>query len=218
LGLGLRALFILLGVILGLHTLVYLNFDPTYGFLKLKAAAVESGWYLPFYYSHVLTGGLILITGFAQFSIRIRKRFPRWHRLAGYFYVMGIIFFSGPGGMVMSLFINRGPVVLTSFIVQCSLWILFTAIAFQKIKKRQIDEHEAYMIRSFALTLAAITLRIYIFVASWFTDLNQPEAYAILSWASWLPNLLIGEWIIRKKITSRLNIIQRKNAVETTAA
>jgi hypothetical protein len=69
------------------------------------------------------------------------------------------------------------------------------------------------MIRSFSLTLAAITLRIYIFAASWFVDLGQPLAYAILAWLSWLPNLLAAEWIIRKKITSPGLIFSRQEAV-----
>ena len=101
----------------------------------------------------------------------------------------------------MSFFINRGMMVSASFVVQCSLWIYFTLTAFQEIKRGNVISHEQWMTRSFSLTLAAITLRIYIFAASWFVDLNQPVAYAMLAWLSWLPNLMVAELIIRKKIT-----------------
>jgi hypothetical protein len=194
-------LFILLGVILALNTFSYLNFDPTYGFLRLKQEAVATGWYLPFYYSHVFTGGVILIAGFIQFSRKVRTRWPSVHRRTGYVYVIGILFLAAPGGMAMSFFIDRGAMVSASFVMQCSLWIYFTLTAFQEIKNGNVVSHEHWMIRSFSLTLAAITLRIYIFTASWFADLNQPVAYAILAWSSWLPNLLVAELIIRKKIT-----------------
>ena len=49
------------------------------------------------------------------------------------------------------------------------------------------------MWRSFSLTAAAITVRMYIFICSYFTDLSEPTAYAILSWLSWLPNLMAIE-------------------------
>jgi hypothetical protein len=198
------AIFLLLGILLAANTLTYLNFDPTYGFLRLKEDAIATGWYLPFYYAHVLTGGVILAAGFLQFSNRIRRNWKSIHRTAGYIYVIGILFLAAPGGMVMSFFINRGPLVLLSFVIQCSLWIYFTTTAFQLIKKGRVEEHRRWMIRSFALTLAAITLRIYIFAASWIIDLNQPAVYAAIALCSWIPNFLIAELIIRKKITSAL--------------
>jgi hypothetical protein len=199
-------LFVLLGVLLGLNTFTYLNFDPTYGFLKLKQEAIATGWYLPFYYSHIFIGGLVLIAGFIQFNRNIRIKFSLVHRRCGYLYVFGILFLAAPGGMVMSFFINRGPMVLLSFITQCSLWIYFTAGAFRKITQRKVGEHEEWMMRSFALTLAAITLRIYIFVGSFYFDLNQPTAYAVLAWSSWVPNILFTEYTILRKVTSGASV------------
>jgi hypothetical protein len=195
-------LFVLLGVLLGLNTFTYLNFDPAYGFLKLKQEAIATGWYLPFYYSHIFTGGLVLLAGFIQFNRSIRRKFPAIHRACGYFYVFGILLLAAPGGMVMSFFINRGPMVLLSFITQCWLWVYFTAVAFRKITQGKVGEHEEWMMRSFALTLAAITLRIYIFMASFYFDLNQPTAYAVLAWSSWVPNILLVEYTIHRKVTS----------------
>ena len=191
-------LIVALGAALALNALTYINFDPQYGFLKLKQQAIATGWYLPAYYSHVLISALILLSGFFQVST-ISRRWPRVHRVLGYIYVMGILFFSAPGGLVMSLFINRGPIVLASFFVQGTLWFVFTAIAFNRIRQHDIEAHREWMWRSFALTAAAITLRIYIFIFSYSTDLSQPVAYSILSWMSWVPNLLVVEWWLRKK-------------------
>lgn len=189
---------LILAVLLAANALSYLNFDPHYSFLRLKQEAIATGWYLPAYYSHVLIGGIILVTGFFQFFPASSTRFRRLHRSMGYVYVMGILFFAAPGGIVMSLFINRGPLVLTSFLLQGTLWFTFTALAFDRIRKRNITAHREWMIRSYALTLAAITLRIYIFISSYQYSLNDPQAYATLAWLSWVPNLLIAEWYIRK--------------------
>ena len=141
----------------------------------------------------------ILLSGFFQLYPGSQTKFPKAHRRIGYFYVMGILFFAAPGGLVMSLFIGRGPVVLSSFVVQTICWFVFTAIAFDRARKRMIDAHREWMWRSFALTFAAITLRVYIFIFSWKTDLSQPSAYAVLSWLSWVPNLVAVELYRRSK-------------------
>jgi hypothetical protein len=203
----LKIAVIILGVLLTANTLTYLNFDSEYGFLKLKQEAIESGFYLPAYYSHVLVGGLILLVGFTQFNESWRRNWRRTHRYLGAFYVFGILFFAAPGGLVMSFFIGRGPAVLSSFILQCALWFYCTAVAFKKIKQGRIDEHEEWMYRSFALTLAAVTLRVYIFGASFFIDLTQPTAYAVFAWLSWLPNIMVAQLMILLKNRKKLRLM-----------
>jgi hypothetical protein len=138
--------------------------------------------------------------------VSIRNRYRMVHRSLGMIYVFGILFFAAPGGMVMAFFIGRGPIVLTSFVLQCSLWFYFTSAAFQKARQREFAEHERWMYRSYALTLAAITLRLYIFAASWWVDLANPTAYGIFAWLSWVPNLLLAEAIVAKK----LHVVARK--------
>jgi hypothetical protein len=193
-----------LGALLTINALTYLNFDPSYSFLKIKQAAVATGIYLPFYYLHVIFGGLILVAGFIQVSKWFRNRYMSFHRKAGYFYVFGILFLAAPGSLVMSFFVDRGAPVLVSFLLQCGLWFFCTGMAFVKIKRKDVAAHERWMWRSFALTLAAITLRLYIFFSSFYFDLSQPPAYAVIAWASWVPNLLLVEYFKRGAIFASL--------------
>lgn len=190
----------LLAVALAVNTFRYFNFDPHFGFLRLKQQAVATGWYLPAYYSHVLIGGIILVAGLLQLHPKSSRRYKRIHRALGYIYVMGILFLAAPGGLVMSLFIGRGPFVLSSFLLQSVLWFMFTAIAFNKIRQGDIVAHQQWMWRSYALTFAAVTLRVYIFFTSYQFNLNDATAYATLAWLSWVPNLLVAEFLIRKKL------------------
>ena len=186
-----------LAVTLACNALSYINFDPDYGFLRLKQAAVATGWYLPGYYSHVLFGGMILVIGLFQLLPVSRRKLPKLHRYLGYVYVVGILVFAAPGGLLMSFFIDRGPFVLASFVLQAILWFYFTAMALERILKRDVEAHRAWMWRSYALTFAAITLRVYIFMTSWTLNLAQPEAYAVLAWLSWVPNLMVVEIVLR---------------------
>lgn len=188
-----------LAIMLAYNALSYINFDPHYGFLRLKQEAIATGWYLPAFYSHVLLGGLILVVGMFQLLPASRRKLPRLHRYLGYVYVVGILVFAAPGGFLMSLFIDRGPLVLASFVLQAILWFYFTAMAFDRIKKRDVIGHQQWMWRSYALTFAAVTLRVYIYLTSWTFNLAQPEAYALLAWLSWVPNLVAVEWFLKRK-------------------
>lgn len=188
---------LLLAVPLSFNALSYLNLDSDYGFLRLKRNAIETGWYLPAYYAHVIVAAVILLIGFFQVHPTLGLRWRNIHRALGKVYVGGILFFAAPGGLVMSLFIGRGPVVQASFVLQCTLWFIFTWIAYIRIRERDIQSHRQWILRSFALTLAAITLRIYVFLGSWSFDLTHPTSYATIAWLSWVPNVLICEWYLR---------------------
>lgn len=184
---------LLLVVSLSLNALSYFNFNFTYGFLRLKQAAIATGWYLPAYYAHVLAAGLILVLGLFQLRTTISLRWRKLHRFLGKSYAYGILFFAAPGGLVMSFFINRGPWVLTSFLIQSACWFLFTALAVRAVKKGNIEEHARWMWRSYALTFAAVTLRLYVFLFTSSYDMSAPQAYGIIAWLSWTINLVAVE-------------------------
>jgi uncharacterized membrane protein len=173
----------------------YLNFTGTSSFLQLKQSAVESGYYLPAFYSHVLISSVILIVGFAQFSKKVYNNRPL-HKILGKIYVLGILLFSAPGAYIMTFFINRGSGVFTSFFIQNTLWVIFTLSAWLLVKNGKIDEHIRMMRRSYVLTFAAVTLRFYIWLFTIFgSGVNFPNNYIIIAFLSWIPNLLLVEAI-----------------------
>ena len=50
------------------------------------------------------------------------------------------------------------------------------------------------MIRSAALTFAAVTLRVY-----WpflFMTLGEEVGYTLVAWLCWVPNLVVAEWLL----------------------
>jgi hypothetical protein len=53
------------------------------------------------------------------------------------------------------------------------------------------------MIRSFALTFAAVTLRIYLPLAIIQNQGEFPlDAYRAIAWLAWVPNLIVAELVI----------------------
>lgn len=178
--------------------LQYSTFNHRSSFLEIKQAAVKTGWYLPAFYFHIIGSSIILLVGFFQFSKRVYNNRPL-HKVLGKIYVFGVLFFAAPGAYVMTLFINRGRWVFTSFFLQNTLWIIFTLSAWLLVRNGRIDDHVKMMRRSYALAFAAVTLRFYIWLFTVFgSGVGFENNYIIIAFVSWVPNLLLVELINRR--------------------
>jgi uncharacterized membrane protein YozB (DUF420 family) len=174
---------------------VYRTFQPDTVFLQIKQFAVKTGFYLPFFYSHIMASSIILLVGFFQFSKGVYSN-KKLHRMLGKIYVFGVLFFAAPGAYGMAFFINRGTGVFISFIIQNTLWIIFTLAAWLLIKNGHVDEHVMMMRRSYTLAFAAVTLRFYIWLLTAIgIGVNFENNYLIIAFISWVPNLLLVELI-----------------------
>lgn len=118
----------------------------------------------------------------------------------GYSYVVIVVLISGPAAFIMGWHANGGLPARTSFTLLAFLWILFTFCAWFFAVKKKFVLHRAFMIRSYALTLSAITLRIYTVLFYYLEVHARPvDIYITTAWLSWVPNLIIAEMIINMK-------------------
>ncbi|MGZ3864431.1 MAG: DUF2306 domain-containing protein [Bacteroidia bacterium] len=185
-----------------LLTIPYLSFKLNVEFLLTKQNIIHIKSWRYAFYTHIFTSLFVLLAGAFQFWDHFLKNYRKLHRFIGKMYVFIILLVSGPGALVMSFYANGNLISRTSFVLLSVLWILFTALAFYFALKRKFLLHRKFMIRSYALTLSAITLRLYALVLPGFIHLNAKEEYAVIAWASWTINLLLAEIIIlvtRKK-------------------
>ena len=81
-------------------------------------------------------------------------------------------------------------------------WIGATSAAWLRIRQGDVAGHRAWMTRSFLLTLAAVTLRLYLPLAG-LLGLPFDTSYALVSWMCWVPNLVLAEVIVRRSGWSR---------------
>lgn len=147
---------------------------------------------------HFIGGAVALGIGWTQFLKKLRSQNLSLHRKFGYAYVITIALVSSPAAFYMALYANGGFNNVLGFGMMATCWFLFTVMAFLKIRNRQIDAHERWMIRSFALTLGAVTLRVFMPLMI-ISGIPEKEAYQAIAWFSWVPNLFVAEWIIQKK-------------------
>jgi hypothetical protein len=181
----------------------YIPLEPDTGFLQLKQQYLPiTEWRIAFYV-HVFSSLLVLFAGFSQFSKKLLKKKPKLHRSLGYVYVINILMITGPAGLLMSFYANGGISSRIGFVLLSVLWIGFTAMALYKAIKKDFVAHRIYMIRSFALTLSAITLRIWKVIIAAATDIPPMDRYRIIAWLGWVLNLLIAEWYILYYIKKR---------------
>ena len=84
------------------------------------------------------------------------------------------------------------------FGVLALLWLGTGAMAYYRIRHGAVASHRRWMIRCFALTLAAVTLRILL-PLSQAAGIPFVSAYQLIAWACWLPNLALAEWWLRRE-------------------
>jgi uncharacterized membrane protein len=164
-------------------------------FLLSKQHIIHLWHYRAAFYLHIFPALLVLAAGMTQFSDVILKKIPTLHRWVGKLYVFSVIFICGPAGFIMALYSNGGWVARSSFITLSVLWWLTTWLAWRAIKKGDVPAHKAWMIRSYALTFSAVTLRVMQFLLATQTHIDTDTAYQIVAWPSWMINVLVAEWI-----------------------
>ena len=69
------------------------------------------------------------------------------------------------------------------------------------------------MIRSYALTLSALTLRAWKWGITNSFELPPMDVYRAVAWLGWVPNLLLAEWIIRFKRKKNLSSKRRDSVI-----
>jgi len=181
-----------------LITFQYIPYNTDVAFLRIKQDVIDVPFYKLAFFTHVYTTMFVLIAGFTQFSAYIIKHFRVIHRYSGWVYAFTVLFLAGPSGFYMGIYANGGVISQLAFCLLAVLWIYFTSMAIKSVVKRDFKSHRKYMIRSFALTLSAITLRAWKYVLVFLFEPRPMDAYQLVAWLGWIPNLIIAEIIIYK--------------------
>lgn len=145
----------------------------------------------PWLVLHAGLAATALVIGPFQFVPRLRAAHPQLHRWMGRTYVFACLA-GGGAGLMLAWGTDAGPVAQLGFGALAISWIVCAAQAWRMALARRFVEHRRWMVRSFALTFAAVTLRLYLPIAA-FSGHPFLEGYRLISWACWVPNLLVAE-------------------------
>jgi len=143
-------------------------------------------------YAHVFGSAFALALGPLQFSARLRARNVAVHRWLGRLYLGVGVLVGGSAGLYMAVHAFGGIVSKLGFGCLAVLWLFTGLRAYLAIRAREVAAHRRWMVRNFALTFAAVTLRIYL-PGSVAAGIPFEVAYPAIAWLCWVPNLVAVE-------------------------
>jgi hypothetical protein len=193
-------LILCVGTFLMARTIIqYASFDEHVGFLKVKQEYLSITIWKIAFYIHVFSSIFTLLCGFTQFSGYLQTNYRKAHRLVGKIYVFNILIINFPAALIMAYYANGFWPSKIAFFILDGLWFWFTLKAFVEAKRKNIKVHKEFMIRSYALTFSAITLRTWKLILASNYTIEPTTLYMIDAWLGFVPNLLVAEYIIRRK-------------------
>ena len=176
----------------------YFGLDTDVGFLRIKQQYIANRVWLIAFYIHSFSAIITLFAGFTQFSNDLRRKHVELHKNIGKLYVYVVLLLASPTGLILGIYANGHVPSKIGFSLLSILWFWFTLRAVQHIKNDRVNKHQSFMIRSYALALSAITLRIWKYGLANTIAPDPLVLYQIVTWLGFILNLLIAEWIIIK--------------------
>jgi uncharacterized membrane protein len=159
-------------------------------------------------YIHIVAASLALILGPLQFWRGLRDRFRLAHRITGRVYLVAVML-GALSAFVIAPYNSAGGIGALGFGLLAVVWLVTAWNAYRRARARDIPAHQAWMIRNFALTFAAVTLRLWLGVLIGIqlgvmgADADPVavfnNAYVVVPFLCWIPNLIVAEWLIRRR-------------------
>lgn len=190
-----RLAWILIGLLcLGIaaYSARYLLHPP-----QTPAQALGNPRGVPWLVVHIAGSVVALALGSLQFVPALRRGATPPHRWTGRVYVLGCLV-GGGAGLVLAPGSSAGPIASAGFGLLAVIWIAVNLLGWRAAMQGRFAEHRRWMIRSWALTLAAVTLRLYLPLVM-ALDLPFLPWYRAISFLAWVPNLVAAELWLRRR-------------------
>ena len=158
--------------------------------------------------AHVFASAVALVVGPLQFLSWLRVRRPVLHRWLGRIYLGIGVLIGGLAGLSIAPHAFGGLTAQLGFTGLALSWLYTGWRAYRAIRTRDVDKHRRWMVRNFALTFAAVTLRIWL-PASVGAGIAFELAYPVIAWACWVPNIVIAELLFNRQQHASAVVLQR---------
>lgn len=193
----------------------YLTFNPENSRIVIISPSIQ----FPVLVAHIVFACFALISGFLQFIERIRLYKPRIHRFLGGLYVSSI-FISGLLALVL-VFYAENYTKAISFLVLSLIWLYTCWKGFRAAVGKEMNEHRRWMVRSYGVTLVAVSARLLVpvllltyYILNGFSLPSGrakmiEEVLNVNIWVGLILNFIIIEWRILNSGKIKSNNAQR---------
>ena len=193
-------ILLLLGGVLAAGNAVIFMLVDGHGSPDIKGrffATALAGW------AHAFGGAIAAVIGPFQLITKLRTSWPKVHVWTGRTYLLAVLA-GGLAGLYFAPMSTAGLVGSVGFTSLALFWLYSGAQAYIAIRRGNVQQHRRWMLRNYALTFGAATLRIELPLLIVFGGLTFLAAYTVVAWLSWVPNWLIVEaWLRRGQAAPR---------------
>jgi uncharacterized membrane protein len=159
-------------------------------------ATAIAGW------AHTMGGAIAAVIGPFQLITKLRTAWPRVHVWLGRTYLLAVLAGS-LAGMFFSTRAQAGLIGNLGFATLGVFWFYSAGRAYFAIRRGDVQTHRRWMLRNYALTFGAATLRLELPLLI-IAGVGFQAAYTTVAWLSWVPNWLIVEaWLRRGRAPAR---------------
>jgi uncharacterized membrane protein len=160
---------------------------------------------------HIITAAVYALLGAFQFVSRLWQRGLKWHRWVGRLLVpFGLLV--GLSGLWMTLFYpypeGASDLLYVLRLFFGSGMVLSIIIGFISIRRRDVNQHKAWMTRAYAIGMGAGTQVLTGMAGALILGKVNEFENALLMGAAWVINLAVAEWSIRKDSTRQTRTAQ----------
>jgi uncharacterized membrane protein len=184
---------VLLAALISAYAFAYVALGERMYQAELKDSFKARPWGI---YPHALFGGLSLLLGAPQLHRGLLVKRRNLHRTLGKAYVVCSLV-TGTAGLYMAFFAASGSIARAGFGLLALVLLTCTLQGYQAIRGRRIELHREWMLRSYAMIFAAVTLRLWLPLLLMAFG-SFPPAYQTVAWLAWVPNLAFAEAYIRR--------------------
>jgi uncharacterized membrane protein YozB (DUF420 family) len=150
---------------------------------------------------HIASASIYSVLGAFQFSAGLRRRRPSWHRTAGRLLVV-IVLVVALAALWLTVstprFEGSGDLYYVLRLVFGSAMVISILLGFLAIRRRDVARHRAWMIRAYAIALAAGAQVFTLGIGEAIVGKGDTSS-ALFAGAGWVINLAVAEWVIRRR-------------------
>ncbi|MEV0952076.1 DUF2306 domain-containing protein [Promicromonospora sp. NPDC050249] len=156
---------------------------------------------------HGVPGGLALLLGPFQFVTALRVRYPVAHRAMGRIYLVAVVV-AAVASLYAATVSLSGFSIQVAFYLLATAWLFTAAQAYRTIRRGEVQLHRIWMIRNYALTFTAVSLRVFLLTGTAlmpsFPALEFEAVYDASGWAAIVVNVMVAEYLIIQRTLAPL--------------
>jgi len=160
----------------------------------------RSNWVL----AHLICGMTALLIGPFQFVNAIRRKYVRVHRTMGKIYLIAIAL-GATAGFYLAVTSQVSIAYAGGLFGLALTWSTTSAMAYISILNGKWELHKEWMTRSYVITFAFITFRLFDEILSKTVTLPDNERLALLAWAAWSIPLFFTEVVLQGRKLGKKN-------------